>query len=213
MSLPLPRVLMVEDSASLTAVYRAYLQSEPVELVCVSSGQAALDRLRELAVDVVLCDIRMPGMDGIELALHLTRLPRPPAVIFTTAYDNFAVQAFELNALDYLIGSFDSDIITIDYRVRGFTREMDGRKCYLDHKIASIQDFIDAKTLQEYDAQDINVYQSNIFHTKMLIKELHLQNYLFNNDVLEFSPKERLEITNRLRREMIEIYTGMNVYE
>jgi S-adenosylmethionine decarboxylase len=47
----------------------------------------------------------------------------------------------------------------------------------------------------------------------MLIKELHLQNYLFNNDVLEFSPKERLEITNRLRREMIEIYTGMNVYE
>ena len=118
-----------------------------------------------------------------------------------------------LNALDYLIGSFDSDIITIDYRVRGFTREMDGRKCYLDHKIASIQDFIDAKTLQEYDAQDINVYQSNIFHTKMLIKGLHLQNYLFNNDVLEFSPKERLEITNRLRREMIEIYTGMNVYE
>ena len=47
----------------------------------------------------------------------------------------------------------------------------------------------------------------------MLIKELHLQNYLFNNDVLEFSPEERLEITNRLRREMIEIYTGMNVYE
>ena len=118
-----------------------------------------------------------------------------------------------LNALDYLIGSFDSDIITIDYRVRGFTREMDGRKCFIDHKITSIQDFIDEKTLQKYDAQDINVYQSNIFHTKMLIKELHLQNYLFNNDVLEFSPKERLEITNRLRREMIEIYTGMNVYE
>lgn len=68
-----------------------------------ASGQAALDSLRELAVDVVLCDIRMPGMDGIELALHLTRLPRPPAVIFTTAYDNFAVQAFELNALDYLM--------------------------------------------------------------------------------------------------------------
>ncbi|MCE5201666.1 MAG: adenosylmethionine decarboxylase [Synergistaceae bacterium] len=118
-----------------------------------------------------------------------------------------------LNALDYLIGSFDSDIITIDYRVRGFTREMDGRKCYIDHKITSIQDFIDAKTLELYDAQDINVYQANIFHTKMLIKELHLQNYLFNNDVLEFSPKERLMITDMLRREMIEIYAGMNVYE
>lgn len=118
-----------------------------------------------------------------------------------------------LNALDYLIGSFDSDIITIDYRVRGFTREMDGRKCFIDHKIKSIQDFIDAKTLELYDAQDINVYQANIFHTKMLIKELYLQNYLFNNDVLEFSPKERLMITDMLRREMIEIYAGMNVYE
>ncbi len=118
-----------------------------------------------------------------------------------------------LSALDYLIGSFDSDIITIDYRVRGFTREVDGRKCYLDHKISSIQDFIDPETLREYDAQDINVYQANIFHTKMLIKELRLQNYLFNNDVQEFSPRERLEITDRLRREMIEIYSGMNVYE
>ena len=69
---------------------------------------------------------------------------------------------------------------------------MDGRKCFIDHKITSIQDFIDEKTLQKYDAQDINVYQSNIFHTKMLIKELHLQNYLFNNDVLSFPRKRGL---------------------
>jgi len=118
-----------------------------------------------------------------------------------------------LNALDYLIARFDSDIITIDYRVRGFTRDVDGRKCYLDHKITSIQDFINPKTLDAYDAQDINVYQANIFHTKMLIKELHLQNYLFGSDVMEFKPKERLEISSMLRREMIEIYTGMNIYE
>ena len=118
-----------------------------------------------------------------------------------------------LNALDYLIARFDSDIITIDYRVRGFTRDVDGRKCYLDHKITSIQDFINPKTLDAYDAQDINVYQANIFHTKMLIKELHLQNYLFSSDVMEYKPKERLEISSMLRREMIEIYTGMNIYE
>ena len=118
-----------------------------------------------------------------------------------------------LNALDYLIGSFDSDIITIDYRVRGFTREVDGRKCYIDHNITSIQDYISDKTLEEYDAQDINVYQSNIFHTKMLRKELDLKNYLFNTDVLEFSPKKRLEISDKLRREMIEIFAGKNIYE
>ncbi len=117
-----------------------------------------------------------------------------------------------LNALDYLIESFDSDIITIDYRVRGFTRDVRGKKYYIDHDITSIQDYIKDETLSKYDAIDVNVYQSNIFHAKMLIKEIKLQNYLFNTDVYELPPKERLDITNSLRREMIEIFSGTNVY-
>ena len=103
-----------------------------------------------------------------------------------------------LNALDYLIGSFDSDIITADYRVRGFTRDVNGKKLFMDHPMTSIQEYIDTKTLQKYDAIDVNVYQSNIFHTKLLIKEIELQNYLFNRDVMELPPKERLTITNNL---------------
>ncbi|MFU0827903.1 MAG: S-adenosylmethionine decarboxylase proenzyme [Lachnoclostridium sp.] len=114
--------------------------------------------------------------------------------------------------MDYLIGSFDSDIITIDYRVRGFTRDVEGKKYFIDHDITSIQDYIDDTTLTRYDAIDVNVYQSNIFHTKMLIKEIELQNYLFNLDVYEIPPKERLAITNSLRKEMIEIFSGMNIY-
>lgn len=117
-----------------------------------------------------------------------------------------------LRTLDYLIGSFDSDIITMDYRVRGFTREISGKKLFIDHKITSIQEYIDCKTLEKYDAIDINVYQSNLFHTKMLIKEVNLQNYLFNTDVYELPPKDRLVITNNLRQEMIEIFSGVNVY-
>ena len=111
-----------------------------------------------------------------------------------------------LNALNYLIGSFDSDIITIDYRVRGFTRDVLGKKFFIDHKINSIN------TLNKYDAIDVNVYQSNIFHTKMLIKDIELQNYLFKKDVYELTPKQRLDITDSLRREMIEIFSGMNIY-
>ena len=118
-----------------------------------------------------------------------------------------------LNALDYLIGSFDSDIITADYRVRGFTRDNHGNKLFIDHDITSIQDYIATETLQKYDAIDINVYQANLFHTKLLIKEIELQNYLFNTDVYELSPQERLAITDRLRREMIEIFSGTNVYK
>ena len=117
-----------------------------------------------------------------------------------------------LSTLDFLIGSFDSDIITMDYRVRGFTRDLSGRKLFNDHHITSIQDYIDAKTLEKYDAIDINVYQANIFHTKMLIKDIILQNYLFNSDVYEIPPKTRLDITNSLRCEMIEIFSGVNIY-
>ncbi len=118
-----------------------------------------------------------------------------------------------LNALDYLIDSFDSDIITIDYRVRGFTRDLNGKKFFIDHNIKSIQDYIDKETLKKYDAIDVNVFQSNTFHTKMLIKEIDLQNYLFNKDVYELPPKARLEISDSLRKEMIEIFSGMNIFQ
>lgn len=117
-----------------------------------------------------------------------------------------------LTALDYLIGSFDSDIITMDYRVRGFTRNIEGEKLFIDHKITSIQDYINPNILDRYDAVDINVYQANMFHTKMLIKEMNLQNYLFNADVDELPPKVRLDISSALRREMIEIFSGRNIY-
>lgn len=117
-----------------------------------------------------------------------------------------------LVALDYLIGSFDSDIIAMDYRVRGFTRDVEGKKLFIDHDITSIQEYIDQTTLLRYDAVDINVYQANLFHTKMLIKDIDLKNYLFNEDVYEIPPTRRLEIHDGLRREMIEIFSGRNVY-
>ena len=117
-----------------------------------------------------------------------------------------------LKTLDYLIGKFDSDIITMDYRVRGFTRDVAGKKLFMDHNITSIQNFIKQETLENYDAVDINVYQANLFHTKMLIKEPDLKNYLFNTDIYEIPPKTRLEISNNLRKEMIEIFSGSNVF-
>ena len=118
-----------------------------------------------------------------------------------------------LSTLDFLIASFDSDIITMDYRVRGFTRDMSGKKVFLDDNLTSIQDYIDAKTLDIYDAVDMNVYQHNLFHTKMMVKNVDLADYLFKTDPYEIAPKTRLDITNSLRQEMIEIFSGVNVFD
>ena len=118
-----------------------------------------------------------------------------------------------LSTLNFLLGNFDSDIITLDYKVRGFTRDVTGKKFFNDHRITSIQNYIEEETLEKYDAIDMNMYQGNVFHTKMLIKDIDLQNYLFKTDVYEVPPKTRLEITNALRREMIEIFSGMNVFK
>lgn len=160
-------------------------------------------------------DLTVAHLDKSHVTVHTYPEYHPETSIATFRVDIDVATCGEitpLSTLDYLIGSFDSDIITMDYKVRGFTRDMDGRKLFMDHRITSIQDYIAEETLKKYDAIDVNIYQSNIFHTQMLIKEIDLQNYLFKTDVYELPPKERLEITNSLRREMIEIFSGSNVY-
>jgi len=117
-----------------------------------------------------------------------------------------------LNALDLLIGSFDSDIITMDYRVRGFTRDVDGKKHFMDHEIDSIQDFIDIETLERYEAVDINLQETNLFHTKMLIREIELENYLFNTTANVLSADLQQSIKESLQKEMAEIYSGRNMF-
>ena len=116
-----------------------------------------------------------------------------------------------LKALNYLIHSFDSDIVTMDYRVRGFTRDVGGNKHYIDHEINSIQNFIAEDTKELYQMIDVNVYQENIFHTKMCLKELELSNYLFGVDDSDLSVDERARITQQLEHEMLEIYYGRNI--
>lgn len=166
-------------------------------------------------VSHITADEVMLHLDKSHVTVHTYPEYHPDNAISTFRVDicvSTCGKISPLKALDYLIGSFDSDIITADYRVRGFTRDLDGKKLFIDHDITSIQDFIDRKTLEKYDAIDVNVYQSNIFHTRMLIKDIDLQNYLFKTDVYELEPKVRLDISNSLRREMIEIFSGKNMY-
>jgi len=116
-----------------------------------------------------------------------------------------------LKALNYLIHSFDSDIVTMDYRVRGFTRDVEGRKHFIDHEITSIQNYLAEDTLARYHTIDVNMLQENIFHTKMLLKDWDIDDYLFGESSGDLPQAEREHIREVLRHEMLEIFSGRNL--
>ena len=116
-----------------------------------------------------------------------------------------------LKALNYLIHQFESDIVVMDYRVRGFTRDVKGKKHFIDHKISSIQNYIAKDTKEKYQMMDVNVYQENIFHTKMILNDFDLDNYLFGISPEDLTGKEIKLINQKLKREMAEIFYGRNL--
>jgi two-component system response regulator AlgR len=99
------KVLIADDEPPARSRLRVLLADIPHVTITgeAANGREALSLASELLPDVLLLDIRMPDMDGIEAAEHAQKLYRPPAIIFTTAYDSHALQAFELNAVDYLL--------------------------------------------------------------------------------------------------------------
>jgi two-component system response regulator AlgR len=102
------RVMVVDDETPARRRLRELLDdcsaSLPIAVVGeAANGREALDLMQSAPPDLVLTDIHMPDMDGIELARHLLKLPRPPVVVFTTAYQEHALAAFEVHAVDYLV--------------------------------------------------------------------------------------------------------------
>ena len=102
------RILIVDDETPARARLRDLLADCAAEAPHEIVGEAgtardALETVTAVGADLLLLDIRMPEMDGIELAQHLQKLPQPPAIVFTTAYDAYAIRAFEVHAIDYLL--------------------------------------------------------------------------------------------------------------
>jgi S-adenosylmethionine decarboxylase len=116
-----------------------------------------------------------------------------------------------LKALNYLIHQLDSDIVTVDYRVRGFTRDVHGKKHYIDHEITSIQNYFTDDIESLYKMIDVNVYQENIFHTKMMLNDFDLNHYLFGTTTDNLTGNDIKRITNKLDKEMHEIFYGRNL--
>ena len=105
------RVLVVDDEKLARDRLRELLNDIGGYTVVgeAMNGAEAVEKAAELNPDVLLMDIRMPGMDGLEAAMHLMGMENPPAVIFTTAYDQHALDAFDVNAVDYLLKPIRKD--------------------------------------------------------------------------------------------------------
>jgi two-component system response regulator AlgR len=99
------RILIVDDEAPARERLRSLVAEIPDAVVIgeAANGREALDAALADAPDIVLLDVRMPGIDGLQVAQQLANLPEPPAVIFTTAFDEYALQAFDSQAVAYLL--------------------------------------------------------------------------------------------------------------
>lgn len=108
------RALVVDDETLSRDELKYLLEGQPGIGVCGEAvdGESALEQCSRLQPDVVFLDIQMPGMSGLKVAKKLVEQPDPPLVVFATAYDQYAIEAFELNAVDYLLKPFAGERLT-----------------------------------------------------------------------------------------------------
>lgn len=180
----------------------------------ISEEPVAAELLSNTEAPGPLPDAVVGHLDKSHLTVHTYPESHPENGISTFRVDidvSTCGRISPLKALNYLIHSFDSDIVILDYRVRGFTRDVRGKKHYIDHKINSIQNFLAKDTIERYQMIDVNVYQENLFHTKMMLKDFDLDSYLFGVQAKDLDDRTSREISERLRREMAEIFYAQNL--
>lgn len=210
----LTNVTRIIDANILNIAYQDYDPQGASVTMLISEGPLKSSSISDAEAPGPLPEAIVGHLDKSHITVHTYPESHPDNGISTFRADidvSTCGVISPLKALNYLIHSFDSDIVTVDYRVRGFTRDINGKKLYIDHQINSIQNFLSQDTRDNYQMIDVNVYQENIFHTKMLLKNFILNNYLFGVGENEFSPQEITEITQRLRHEMQEIFYGRNL--
>jgi len=200
--------------ANILNVARQDYDPQGASVTILISEEPVIDKKQ--AGKEVISDAVVAHLDKSHITVHTYPETHPQNGIATFRADIDVATCgviSPLKALNYLIESFESDIVVTDYRVRGFTRDIKGKKHYIDHKINSIQDYLAKNIKSRYEMIDVNVYQENIFHTKMHLKEFDLDTYLFEEKARNLSFKERMRIEALLKREIEELFHGRNLVE
>lgn len=200
--------------ANILNIARQDYDPQGASVTILISEEPVIDK--KAAGRKVIADAVVAHMDKSHITVHTYPETHPDNGIATFRADIDVATCgviSPLKALNYLIESLESDIVVMDYRIRGFTRDIKGRKHYIDHKINSIQDYLAKNIKSRYEMLDVNVYQENIFHTKMHLKDFDLDTYLFEEKAKNLSFKERMKIEARLKREIEELFHGRNLVD
>ena len=200
--------------ANILNIARQDYDPQGASVTILISEEPVIDK--KAAGKELISDAVVAHMDKSHITVHTYPETHPQEGIATFRADIDVATCgviSPLKALNYLIESLESDIVTMDYRVRGFTRDVKGKKHFIDHKIHSIQNFLAKNIKSRYEMFDVNVYQENIFHTKMHLKDFDLDQYLFEEKAKNLSFKERMKIEALLRREIEELFHGRNLAE
>ena len=200
--------------ANILNIARQDYDPQGASVTILISEEPVIDK--KAAGKELISDAVVAHMDKSHITVHTYPETHPQEGIATFRADIDVATCgviSPLKALNYLIESLESDIVIMDYRVRGFTRDVKGKKHFIDHKINSIQNFLAKNIKSRYEMFDVNVYQENIFHTKMHLKDFDLDQYLFEEKAKNLSFKERMKIEARLKREIEELYHGRNLSE
>jgi len=200
-------VIIADDETLARNVIKKYLVSFPqIKIIAeCANGLATLNKINELHPDLVFLDIQMPDLDGLSLLSELEQLP---LVIFTTAFDQYAVKAFELNAVDYLLKPFDKNRFAIAVK-----KVLDQKipPALLETKINSIQNSLD-QVLQTghfisrilikgksgysfLDVQEVSWFEADSDYVKIHTKEkVHLKNISLNELEAKLNPASFVRI-------------------
>ncbi len=200
--------------ANILNVARQDYDPQGASVTILISEEPVIDKKQ--AGKELISDAVVAHMDKSHITVHTYPETHPQEGIATFRADIDVATCgviSPLKALNYLIESLESDIVIMDYRVRGFTRDVKGKKHYIDHKINSIQNFLAKNIKSRYEMFDVNVYQENIFHTKMHLQDFDLDQYLFEEKARNISFKERMKIEALLKREIEELFHGRNLSE
>ncbi|GHH53418.1 adenosylmethionine decarboxylase [Xanthomonas sp. Kuri4-1] len=200
--------------ANILNIARQDYDPQGASVTILISEEPVIDKKQ--AGKELISDAVVAHMDKSHITVHTYPETHPQEGIATFRADIDVATCgviSPLKALNYLIESLESDIVIMDYRVRGFTRDVKGKKHFIDHKINSIQNFLAKNIKSRYEMFDVNVYQENIFHTKMHLKDFDLDQYLFEEKAKNLSFKERMKIEALLKREIEELFHGRNLAE